>query len=90
MSPSGFIEPCLPSPRHPAPTGLHQIKHDGDLLMARRGIRLLTRKGHEWAPRYPLIVAAVNYSRCGLPDRPAIATITAWPCSSDCVLPLTF
>jgi hypothetical protein len=65
MSPSGFIEPCLPSPRHPAPTGLHQIKHYGDLLMARRGIRLLTRKGHEWAPRYPLIVAAVNYSRCG-------------------------
>jgi ATP-dependent DNA ligase len=28
------------------------------LLMARRdpmGIRLLTRNGHDWAPRYPLI-----------------------------------
>jgi ATP-dependent DNA ligase len=32
-------------------------------LMARRdpvGIRLLTRNGHYWAPRYPLIVEAVN------------------------------
>ena len=31
--------------------------------MARRdpvGIRLLTRNGHDWAPRYPLIVEAVN------------------------------
>jgi bifunctional non-homologous end joining protein LigD len=24
------------------------------------GIRLLTRNGHDWAPRYPLIVEAVN------------------------------
>jgi hypothetical protein len=32
-------------------------------LMARRdpiGIRLLTRNGHDWSPRYPLIVEAVN------------------------------
>jgi ATP-dependent DNA ligase len=31
--------------------------------MARRdpvGIRLLTRNGHDWAPRYPLIVEALN------------------------------
>ena len=31
--------------------------------MARRdpiGIRLLTRNGHDWAPRYPLIVEAVD------------------------------
>jgi bifunctional non-homologous end joining protein LigD len=25
------------------------------------GIRLLTRNGHDWAPRYPLIVEAVNH-----------------------------
>jgi bifunctional non-homologous end joining protein LigD len=34
--------------------------------MARRdpiGIRLLTRNGHDWAPRYPLIVEAVNRLR---------------------------
>jgi bifunctional non-homologous end joining protein LigD len=32
--------------------------------MARRdplGIRLLTRNGHDWAARYPLIVEAVNH-----------------------------
>jgi bifunctional non-homologous end joining protein LigD len=31
--------------------------------MARRdpvGVRLLTRNGHDWSPRYPLIVEAVN------------------------------
>jgi ATP-dependent DNA ligase len=42
-----------------------EIKHDGYRLMARRdpvsvGIRLLTRNGHDWASRYPLIVQAVN------------------------------
>jgi bifunctional non-homologous end joining protein LigD len=41
----------------------HEIKHDGYRLMVRRdpvGIRLLTRNGHDWASRYPLIVEAVN------------------------------
>ena len=61
-----FIEPCLPSPADQPPGGpnwLHEIKHDGYRLMARRdpvGIRLLTRNGHDWSPRYPLIVQAVN------------------------------
>jgi len=61
--PSGFIEPCLPSPAGHPPSGpdwVHEIKHDGYRLMARRdpiGIRLLTRNGHDWAPRYPRIVA---------------------------------
>ena len=53
-----FIEPCLPSPGERPPTGpgwVHEIKHDGYRLMARRdalsvGIRLLTRNGHDWAP----------------------------------------
>jgi bifunctional non-homologous end joining protein LigD len=65
---SHFIEPCLPSPGERPPTGpdwVHEIKHDGYRLMARRdpvsvGIRLLTRNGHDWSPRYPLIVEAVN------------------------------
>jgi ATP-dependent DNA ligase len=45
------------------PEWVHEIKHDGYRLMARRdpvGIRLLTRNGHDWSPRYPLIVEAVN------------------------------
>jgi len=82
--PSGFIEPCLPSPADRPPSGpgwVHEIKHDGYRLMLRRkcsntarplasqatvarrdpaGIRLLTRKGHDWAARYPLIFEAVN------------------------------
>jgi bifunctional non-homologous end joining protein LigD len=50
MSPS-FIPPCLPSPTDRPPSGsnwLHEIKHDGYRLMARRdpvGIRLITRRG---------------------------------------------
>ena len=42
---------------------MHEIKHDGYRLMARRdpiGIRLMTRNGYDWSPRYPLIVEAVN------------------------------
>jgi ATP-dependent DNA ligase len=44
---------------------IHEIKHDGFRLMARRdpvGIRLITRNGHDWAARYPLVVEAVNRS----------------------------
>jgi bifunctional non-homologous end joining protein LigD len=66
LTPAGFIEPCLPSPAEHPPAGpewVHEIKHDGYRLMARRdpvGIRLLTRNGHDWSPRYPLVVEAVN------------------------------
>jgi bifunctional non-homologous end joining protein LigD len=68
VSPNGFVEPCLPSPADKPPSGsewVHEIKHDGYRLMARRdpiaiGVRLLTRNGHDWAARYPLIVDAVN------------------------------
>jgi hypothetical protein len=37
--PPGFIEPCLPSPGEQPPIGpdwVHEIKHDGYRLMARR------------------------------------------------------
>jgi bifunctional non-homologous end joining protein LigD len=62
-----FIAPCLPSTADHPPTGqnwVHEIKHDGYRLMARRdpvGIRLLTGNGHDWADRHPLIVEAVNH-----------------------------
>src|SRR5262249_16713066 len=56
--------PALCAERPPSePDWVHEIKHDGYRLMARRGpvgIRLLTRNGHDWSPRYPLIVEAVN------------------------------
>ena len=62
-----FIEPCLPSPADKPPSGsnwIHEIKHDGYRLMARRdpvGIRLVTRGGHDWSDRFPLVVEAVNH-----------------------------
>jgi bifunctional non-homologous end joining protein LigD len=64
---ASFIEPRLPSPADKPPSGpnwIHEIKHDGYRLTARRdpvGIRLLTRNGHDWADRYSLIVEAVNH-----------------------------
>jgi bifunctional non-homologous end joining protein LigD len=67
--PSGFIEPCLPSPAARPPAGnnwIHEIKHDGFRLMARRdaaGTRLLKRNGLDWSARFPLIVQAVNHLR---------------------------
>ena len=50
---------CPPS----GPDWVHEIKHDGYRLMARHdpvGVRLLTRNGYDWSPRYPKIVGAVN------------------------------
>jgi bifunctional non-homologous end joining protein LigD len=64
---SKFLEPCLPSSADKPPSGsswIHEIKHDGYRLMARRdpvGIRLVTRQGNDWTTRYPLVVEAVNH-----------------------------
>jgi ATP-dependent DNA ligase len=76
-----LIEPCLPSPAVKPPSGsgwLHEIKYDGYRLLARRdaaGVRLLTRNGHDWTQRFPLIRAAVEglRVRCCLVDGEAIA-----------------
>jgi bifunctional non-homologous end joining protein LigD len=46
------------------PTGpgwVHEIKHDGYRLIARRDgdtVRLFTRRGFDWTERYPAIAAA--------------------------------
>jgi bifunctional non-homologous end joining protein LigD len=67
MSRVAFVEPRLPSRADRPPSGsnwIHEIKHDGYRLMARRdpvGIRLLTRRGNDWSARYPLVVEAVNH-----------------------------
>ena len=79
---ASFIEPCLPSLADKPPSGstwIHEIKHDGYRMMARRdpvGIRLLTRNGYDWAPRYPLVVEAVNHLkvRSCLIDGEVVAT----------------
>jgi hypothetical protein len=74
--PACFIPPCLPPRAERPPSGpgwVHEIKHDGFRLMARRdaaGVRLLTRNGHDWADRYPLIADAAGRARGALvPDR---------------------
>jgi bifunctional non-homologous end joining protein LigD len=62
---AGLIEPCLPSPAKAPPNGpdwLHEIKHDGFRILARRdaaGVRLHTRNGNDFTKRFPLVVAAV-------------------------------
>ncbi len=76
------IEPCLPSPaKHPpsGPNWLHEIKHDGFRIMARRdasGVRLITRHGNDFTARFPLAVAAVGAlpARSFLLDGEAIVT----------------
>jgi ATP-dependent DNA ligase len=59
MSPRiGLIEPCLPSPAKAPPSGpdwLHEIKHDGFRILARRdakGVRLYTRNGNDFSKRF--------------------------------------
>src|SRR5262245_60353666 len=62
----GFIRPCLPAPAERPPDSsdwVHEIKHDGYRLMVRRdgaGVQLLTRNGHDWSARFPLILEAAH------------------------------
>jgi bifunctional non-homologous end joining protein LigD len=62
----GIIEPCLPSPAKAPPSGpgwLHEIKHDGFRILARRdsaGVRLITRAGNDFSSRFPFIAKAVG------------------------------
>jgi bifunctional non-homologous end joining protein LigD len=60
-----LIEPCLPSLAKAPPSGpdwLHEIKHDGFRILARRdakGVRLYTRNGNDFSKRFPEVVSAV-------------------------------
>src|SRR5262249_9697802 len=62
----GIIEPCLPSPAKAPPSGpgwLHEIKHDGFRILARRdsaGVRLITRAGNDFTDRFPFIAMALK------------------------------
>ena len=78
-----FCEPCLPSAVEQPPAGsdwVHEIKHDGFRLLARRGaagVRLFTRNGHDWIERFPLIVEALStlkVTTCLIDGRPSSAT----------------
>src|SRR5215217_9558395 len=60
-----LYQPCLPTRAMKAPTGplwIHEIKHDGFRIVARRigdVVRLQTKQGYDYAERYPLIVEAI-------------------------------
>jgi bifunctional non-homologous end joining protein LigD len=67
--PPGFIPPCLPTASDRCKSGpdwVHEIKHDGYRLIARRNgdrVRLYTRRGYNWADRYPRILEALRSLR---------------------------
>jgi bifunctional non-homologous end joining protein LigD len=62
---SGNIELCLPRPAKAPPTGpdwIHEIKHDGFRILARRDgpkVRLTSRHGRDLTYRFPLVAAGV-------------------------------
>jgi bifunctional non-homologous end joining protein LigD len=50
-------KPCLPTsaPSPPGPEWLHEIKHDGLRMLARRdGVRGVYCRGPDWVSRFPL------------------------------------
>src|SRR2546423_6865324 len=80
--PAGFIAPCLPSKTDKLPLGsewLHEIKHDGFRVIARRQgvqVKLYSRPGNDLTYRFPLIVEALARlrSRSCIIDGEAVAS----------------
>ncbi|MGC2077698.1 MAG: DNA ligase [Xanthobacteraceae bacterium] len=81
----GIIEPCLRSPSKAPPSGpgwIHEIKHDGFRILARRngaGVQLVTRAGNDFSPRFPFIAMAVK----SLPVRSCLIDGEAIVCDKD-------
>jgi bifunctional non-homologous end joining protein LigD len=81
----GIIEPCLPSPSKAPPSGpgwLHEIKHDGIRILARRGsggVRLITRHGIDFTAHFPLVASAV----AALPARSCLIDGEAVVCDEN-------
>jgi bifunctional non-homologous end joining protein LigD len=79
--PAGFIAPCLPIKASQPPVGaiwLHEIKHDGFRVIARKidkRVKLYSRPGNDLTYRFPLIVEAVAKlrSRSCIIDGEAVA-----------------
>jgi len=63
--PAGFVTPCLPTNSPAPPSGtewIHEIKHDGIRLIARKtdlGVRLCGGPGNDLTQRFPVIAEAV-------------------------------
>jgi bifunctional non-homologous end joining protein LigD len=78
-------EPCLPRPAKQPPAGpgwIHEIKHDGFRIIAYRDgddVRLMTRKGYDFADRFPLIIDAI----AALPARSCVIDGEAIACDEN-------
>jgi bifunctional non-homologous end joining protein LigD len=81
----GIIEPCLPSPAKAPPSGpgwLHEIKHDGFRILARKdaaGAQLITRAGNDFTDRFPFIAMALK----SLPVRSCVIDGEAIVCDEN-------
>ena len=79
--PSGFIAPCLPIKATTPPCGdvwLHEIKHDGFRVIARKDsarVTLYSRPGNDLTERFPMIVETLARlrSRSCIIDGEAVA-----------------
>jgi bifunctional non-homologous end joining protein LigD len=79
--PVGFVPPCLPTKASQPPSGdlwLHEIKHDGFRVIARKDgprVRLYSRPGNDLTCRFPLIVESLARlrSRSCIIDGEAVA-----------------
>src|SRR5436190_2671254 len=79
--PHGFVPPCLPTKAPQPPSGdtwLHEIKHDGFRVIARKDgerVRLYSRPGNDLTYRFTLIVEAIARlrSRSCIIDGEAVA-----------------
>jgi bifunctional non-homologous end joining protein LigD len=79
--PAGFVAPCLPTTAPHPPLGepwLHEIKHDGSGVIARKNghrVKLYNRPGNDLTPRFPLIAEALARlrSRSCIIDGEAVA-----------------
>ena len=86
LHPAAFIEPCLPCQATKPPAGpswIHEIKHDGYRIMARRDangrVQLLTRKGNDFSRRFPRVVVALT----ALPVRSCLIDGEAIVCNEN-------
>src|SRR5262249_29445066 len=79
-TPTGFINPCLPTPSQAVPDGprwAFEVKHDGFRFIARREgdrVHVFSRNAKDWSDRVPLIVR--RCARC--PSRPPRSMARAW------------
>jgi hypothetical protein len=88
--PAGFIAPCLPTSAPRPPSGnrwLHEIKHDGFRVIARKigkRVKLYGRLGNDLTQRFPLIVG-LSRGWGGCARGPALSTARPSPAAAKSI-----